>query len=798
MLRVYFVTAWRSLWKKKFYTAINILGLSVATAAFILLVNYVRFERSYENNHSKADNIYRLTLDLYNGAAFVVADCETYPAMGPEFKASMPEVQEYVRMQDLGESELRHNNNAFLVSKGYGADPSLFDVFDVQFIAGDKRSVLQSSSHIVLSETLANRFFGKADVVGETLMYSGEPMQVEGVIKDMPENTHLKFDLLVSMKLIEKWGQDLTSWSGNNNYTYLLMKPGTDLVAFNNNLEAFSKKRLKREIVTAEPIKSIHLYSNKTFEPEMNGNARTVDFLLMVAIFIILIGSANYINLTTARGAERSKEAGLRKVLGSSRTSLIKLFFTESFVINILAVGGGLVLVALARPLYVSIVGEGAAANLFQTTAFWILAGLLLLLNAFLSGLYPAFVLSSVKAAVVTSRHSTGTMRGSLLRKTLVAGQFAVALIVLSASVIVYQQLQFVKGQDLGMNIDQVLILRKSQIGDSDTTTKNLGHVFRNRLMETPGVQKVALAGSLPGLGLHSLNTTTDVRRYEDVNYAGTNFYLYGVDAEYVPLMDMEMAAGKNFSKVPAENMGKVLINEETARVLGFTSPEAAINQRLQIGIWRDEASVITGVLKNYHQLSLKEAQIPMVHWYQEEGTDFYAIRLKTTDMPATLAGIEESWKRIFPGRVYDYFFMDEMFNRQYKADVQFGKIIGLFAVFTLFITILGLLGLAAYDASRRTKEIGIRKILGASPATILTLLSKDFLKLVIVSIIIAVPLCWFIINKWLENFAYRIEINWLVFLFTSMVVVLVAFFTICFQSLKAISTNPVKSLRTE
>jgi len=798
MLNVYFVTAWRSIWKKKFYTSINILGLSVATAAFLLLINYVRFERSYESSNPNADNIYRLTLDLYKGSEFVVTDCETYPPMGPTFKSTMPEVADYVRVQDLGESEVRYGQKALLVSKAYAADQSIFDIFNVQFLKGDPRAVLITASQAVLSETTALRFFGTTDVLGKTVMLNNEPLQVEAVIKDMPGNTHLKFDFLVSMKLLERWGMNLNSWGGNNNYTYLLMKPGTNLVKFNERLKAFSKERLKQEIVTAEPIRSIHLYSNKTFEPEINGNAKTVSFLLMISVLIILIGSANYINLTTARAAERSKEAGLRRVLGSSRTSLIKLFFTESFIINVLALAGALLLVRLSTPFYGSLVGDDVKDTLFDSAQFWILTGMLLLLNIFLSGIYPAFVLSSVKAVVVTSRSFTGSLRGTLLRKTLVVGQFAVALIVLSASVIVYQQIQFVKRQNLGMNIDQVLVLRGPDLNVADSVRDEVGGMFKNRLRAIPGVQSVALSASLPGLGLNSLNTRTSVRRLDQDTDSGSNFYLYGVDAGFLPVMDMQLLAGRNFGNVAAENEGKVLITEEAARLLGFSSPLAALNQQIRITPENDRSVTVIGILKDYHQVSLKEAQLPMVHWYSESGTDFYSIKVNTSDVQKTIAGIESAWKENFSGHVFDYFFMDEMFNAQYKTDVQFGKIISLFAGFTLFITVLGLLGLASYDASRRTKEIGIRKVLGASPSGILALLSKDFLKLVLIAGLIAIPVCWLVVSKWLQNFTYRIEISWLVFLLTGFVVIVVAFLTIGFQSAKAVLINPVKSLRSE
>ncbi len=799
MQYMYFKTAWRSLWKNKFYTVINLLGLSLATTAFLLLINYVRFERSYENFHTNADNIYRLTLDLYRGSEYVVTDCETYPPMGPEFKDKYPEVKDYVRWQDMSESELRNEDKSILTDKVYAVDASAFSVFNFEFIKGDSKTALSAPQQTVITETITNKLFGSTDAIGKTFRFKDLQLIVTGVVKDVPSNTHLKFDVLLPFKTIEHFGFNIQSWSGNNNYTYLQMAPGTDLAAFNEKLKAFSKKRLRKEIVTAEPIKNIHLYSHKTFEPDVNGNIKTVNFLLIISFLVILIGSANYVNLTTARSVEKTKEASLRKVLGSSRVALVKLFFTESFIINILSLLCSLLLVKLSMPVYTSIVGESIGSTVFTTASFWILTASLFILNTLLSGIYPAFVLSSVKAAVVTSRNFTGSLKGTLLRRVLVVGQFTVALIVLSAAVIIYQQLYFVQHQNLGMNIDQVLVVRGPHVDGSDPKFKNVGS-FKNELLQVPGVQQVSLTACLPGMGLNSLNTNTDVRRYEQTAYSGYNYYLYGIDANFVPMMGMQLVAGENFSSTPKSNNKKLLINEEAARILGFVSPAAAVGQKIRIGgeSGPDNYHIVAGVIKNYHQQSLKEAQLPMIHWFEEDGTNYYALKVHTTDMQKTLAAIEKQWQSSFSGHVFDYFFMDEMFNQQYKGDVQFGKIVNLFSIFTLFITCLGLLGLTAYNVSKRTKEIGIRKVLGASAAGIVSLLSKDFLKLVIIAVIIAVPLCWFAMTKWLQNFAYRIDISAWVFVITGLATILIAFIAISLQSVKAALLNPVNSLRAD
>ncbi|RYY53411.1 MAG: ABC transporter permease, partial [Chitinophagaceae bacterium] len=334
MLRLYVVTAWRTLLKNRFYTGISIIGLAVASAAFFLLYNYVRFERSYENMHPDAASIYRVTLDLYEGSEYVVTDCETYPPMGPVLKMKYPEVLDYVRAQDMGDQELTFGVKAFRSERIYAVDPSLLDVFNIPLLTVDKTAALSAPGKVIISQAIAGKLFGSADPIGQTIMIAGRPNMVSAVMPDAPANTHLKMEVILPLATLVQMGYNLDNWGGNNNYLYLRVKPGTDLASFNARLAEFSRERLKDEIATAEPMKDIHLYSNKTFEPDINGDARSVNILAGIALLVLFIGSANYVNLATARLSEKRKESGLRKVLGSSRASLVLLFFLESVLIN--------------------------------------------------------------------------------------------------------------------------------------------------------------------------------------------------------------------------------------------------------------------------------------------------------------------------------------------------------------------------------------------------------------------------------------------------------------------------------
>lgn len=797
MSSIYLKTAWRNLRKSKLYTAINLTGLAIATAAFLLLISYVQFERSYENFHHNAADICRVTLKLFQGSDLQGTDCETYPPLGQYAKDQMPEVKDYVRMQDMDHYELITPGKTIRTEKVFAADPSVFSVFDYKLVKGDPATALSTADGVIITESIAQKLFSTTDVLDKIIQIGDKKVHISGVLKNIPPNTHLRFDMLISFKWLTSEGYNLNTWNANNNYTYFLLKPGSDLATFNRKLETLSRERLKNEVLVAEPLKDIHLYSHKSFEPDINGDIRIVNFLLAIAFLVIVIGAANYINLTTARAAERNKEASLRRILGSTRGALIKLFFTESFIINIAAFALSLILVKAALPIYTSIVGTAAAGNVFHTDTFWLTALSLLILNCLLSGIYPAIALSAVSTAIATSRTFTRSLKGNTLRKALVVTQFTIALVVLSASIIIYRQLYFIQHQQLGMNINEVLVVRGPDISGPDSLLEAKADVMKGQLMQLSGVKQVSLTNTTPGNELSELNTQTDVERLGVKSDKGYNYYLYGIDEDYLPLMNIGMAAGENFRKGPG-NDNKTVINEEAARLLGFHSPQEAIGQKLSVNSGPLKHPTIIGVMKNYHQESLKEDVKPMLHWYGYNATSYYAIKINSANIHQTIDNVRKEWQSAYPNHVFDYYFLNEQFNRQYKGDMQFGKIVNFFSLFTLFITCLGLLGLTAYNTTRRIREIGIRKVLGASAQSIVALLSKDFLKLVIIAVVIATPLCWLAMNKWLQNFAYRAPVSWWIFGLTGAGAIGIAVLTIGLQSVKAATSNPAKTLKSE
>lgn len=794
MLRNYLKIAWRNLNKHRLYTLINVMGLALATAAFLLIINYVRFEHSYEDFYKNADNIYRVTLDRYKGAEYVLTDCETHYPLGPFMKREMPEVKDFVRMQAVEEfGEIKQGNRVFHMDRLYATDPSVFTVFNYRFIDGDPATALNAPFQVVVTASTAQKLFGRVHAKGAVFQADDKVFTVTGIIEDIPENTHLKINALFSHTSLPSVHRSPDNWDGNNTYTYVELAPHSSVAALNEKLKKLSKEHIRENVFTAQAIKDIHLYSHKSFEPENNGDIKTVRFLLITALLVLLVGAVNYVNLTTARAAERVRETGMRKTLGSSRGMLISQFMVETVLINLLAMLAALVLVQLALPAYFSLMDRPVDTGFFSAPFLWVNVAALFVLNSLLSGIYPALVLSGVQPVSVTKRTFTGGIKGSLLRKALVVSQFTAALVVLSASFIVYRQLAYLRSQDLGLNTEQVLIVTAAS-SSQEATLKKQAAAFLNNIGQLPQVEKASVCGSVPGSD--QLSTTTGIRQYGTQTGAGYNYYMYNIDAGFIPAMQIKMAAGHNFDP-GTDNSSSIIVNREAARLLGFSSAEAAIGGKIAFFPNETPYSTIIGVTENFHQQSMKTVLLPMVHWYREIGS-YYAVKIKTADMPATLVQIKHIWEQLHPGYPFDYRFMNELYDRQYKSDEQFGKVVKVFSVFLLFITCLGILGLTAFSITKRRKEIGIRKTLGASVGSIVTLLSKDFVYLILIALAVATPLTWWAMGQWLDNFAYRAPISWTVFSMAGLLTLLIAMVTVSFQTLRAAMDNPIHALRSE
>ena len=807
MVKSYFKIGWRNLLRNKGYSFINIGGLALGMACFLLIVHYVRFERSYESFHKNADNIVRVTLDLYKGSEFVVTDSETYGAFGPLAKEKLPDVVDYVRLMSSDDQKVKIGTRKFFDERNYFADQSVFSVFSFTALHGTFKNALSEPYQIVLTSSAAKKYFGRTDVVGEFVEIRLKPYKVTAVMQDVPVNTHLKFDFLLSHVSIPKFRKEYSdeSWSsGNNEFTYLLMKSQTDLATFNEHLKKLSsdlKSKINDERFVAEPIKDIHLYSHKIFEPDINGNAKTVYFLLIIAIFIMVLAWVNYINLSTAKAMERAREVGIRKVMGSFRSQLVFQFLSEAVILNLLAVTLALLFIKIGLPLFRELSGQPLPLNLFGDVNFWYLLVGMFGVGIVLSGLYPALVLSSFEPAKVLKGKFQSSGHGQWLRKGLVVFQFAATATLIVCLTTIYLQIKHLRNFDLGINIEQTLVLKLNDAPDLDSAHLNSFHSLKTELLRNKSIQMVSRSSSVPGLGVGELSTTNSIFRFGKDKKEGSsyNYYHYSIDADYIPTLDMKIVAGRNFIS-DAKNVGEIIINEEAARTLGFASAEAALGEKISYQartIIKSDYTTIIGVIKNFRQLSPKEKQIPMILRY-DEYANFLSIRMKTENVQETIQFVKNNWDIAFPSSAFNYFFLDEKYNQQYKADHQFGQVIGTFSILAIIIACLGLFGLSSFTILQRTKEIGIRKVLGGSVTEIVKLLSQDFIKLVLIAGIIAIPFAYFAMQEWLANYAVRITISvWIVAL-PLLLIVFISLLTISVQTIKAALANPVDSLKSE
>jgi putative ABC transport system permease protein len=812
MFKNHLTLALRNLVKRKGYSALNIFGLAIGITCCLLIFQYVAYERSYDSFPPKAGQIVRLRLDAYQQGKLAWQSATVYPAIAPAMKKEFPEVDKFCRLIDaellLSNPE---KNIKFKESKGYYADPSVIDMFGVHLVKGDPSSALSGPDKILLSETMAKKYFGNEDPLGKRLTIRDGKLrsyEVTGVFKDYPANSHLILNHLVSWSTFAKelraQGDSSnaleTAWGWYDFYAYLQLKPGADYKALEAKLPAFCdrhinndewrKKNNAKNKLFLIPLTDIHLYSNYNQEAEVNGNGKAVGFLFLISFLIIAIAWINYTNLATARSLERAKEVGVRKVLGAIRSDLVFQFLTESFLLNLLAFGIALGSAWLLAPSFNRLIGSEATSFSLPTDYALAFAGIFLA-GSFLSGIYPAFVLSGYHPISVLKGLFKNSARGQILRKSLITGQFAVSVILIAGTILVYQQVQYMRQQQLGANINQTLVIEGAG-SLQDSVYKAVFQPFKTGLLQQTGVSSVTASTNVMGQEIY---WTSGISRIGEGAKSAVTLYHMGIDYDFLPAYELKLAAGRNFSKTFGTDEKAALINERATDLLGFKNPADALGKKLKRG--RDTLHIV-GVVANYHHQGLQKAIDPMIMLLIPNVRNHYSVKLHTANPQAAIAAIKKDWDKYFPDDPFHYFFLDESFNEQYKADTRFGQVFGLFAFLAILIACFGLLGLSAYNVLQRTKEIGIRKVLGASAQNLVLLLSKEFLYLVLISLLIAIPLTWWVMNNWLNDFAYRISIHWWVFAIAGLLAIFIAFTTVGFQALRAALTNPVKSLRTE
>ena len=797
--------AFRNQLKNKLFSVVNIFGLAIGIAVTVLIINYVSFEFSFDRMHRKHDRIYRVESRFYEGDQLTDDWGTSSFGYGSAISNELTGIEAYVRIgvQNTEQTVIYHDKRLRESGIAY-AGASFFSVFDFQLKDGSPDDQLVRPNTVVLTESAARNFFPHEDAVGKLLTFANgsgfQECEVTGVMNDFPKNSHIQFNYLISYETLPDWMRDF--WFLHEAYTYLLLEPGQDPIAIEAAFPALAEKYNGDDVLsnktwacTLVPLNDIHLNPQKQYERETKGNRRSLYTLIVIAIVILLTAWINYINLTTARSMERAKDVGVRKVSGAQSIQLIRQFMTESWLVNLCAVVLSVLLLLFLKPLFDGLTGQAIGFVILRKSAFWFSALGILILGVFLSGFYPAFVMTRIKPALILKGNYFNSGSAGAMRRVLVVFQFASALFLVCGTFIIYRQVQFMQQQNLGINISQTLVLK------FPVSRENLNETvmrFAENLKEEPAISSVTVTDAVPGM---------EVAYYASnrlQSAAADQYRLYemlSVDYDFFNTFDLELAAGRSFQRGFGNERANLLVNEASLPLLGIQSPDAAIGKMVVLE-GEPEPVKIIGVVKNWHQRGLSNAFTPIMFimngrlgWVPMK---YIAVKTKTVDYDATLSLLQQSWNTYFPQASFDYFFLDQYFDSQYKTDRRFGRIVSIFTGLAFFISMLGLWALAAFTASKKVKEVGVRKVLGANKHHILYLFSREILILILVALVIATPLSVWVMNKWLDNFAFRTEISFWIYSIGGLLTILVAMLTVSWQSWRAAVRNPVEALRYE
>jgi putative ABC transport system permease protein len=810
MLKNYFKIAWRNLIKNKGFTAINVIGLSLGIGCFIIIAMYVTDELSYDRFHEKADNIYRVHSDISFGGTELNMAVSSDP-MGETLKKDYPEVEAYVRLFGSSGSKLIKKGTEYINETAVAhADSTLFNVFTLPVLHGDPKTALTKPNTVVITKTAAERYFDSADkAVGQALETDDNTTtlyEVTAVIEDLPKNSHFDIEFFFSMHNIN---YNFGNWGSHNFHTYIVLRDGTDHLAFNDNfltiinnyfipqirqfveiesLEAFENQgnRLKYYLF---PLTDIHLKSKETIQLGANGNIQYVYIFSAAALFILLLACINFMNLTTARSSGRAREVGIRKVLGTEKKSLISQFLTESTLVAFLSLLIGLLFVRMTLGWFNDIAGkEMEIATLFQSQSL-----ILLILAPFaigiLAGLYPAFFMSSFQPITVLKGKLFSNGNKNYLRNFLVVFQFTTSIILIIGTIVIYKQLNHIQKTNVGFSKDQMLVVDNTGIPNETRSS------LQTEISQLTDIKSSSFAGYLPVANSSRSDTTFSMESVMTINN-GFNMQYWGVDYDYIDNLGMEIIDGRNFSREFGTDSTALILNETAVKLTGFKDP---VGRKLYSSDQQGNTITYTiiGVIKNFNYASLRN-EVGALCFELRNNSWASAYRFNTADVSNMVNIIEEKYKAVAPGMPFEYSFLDESFDQMYRQEQRVGRVAITFAILAIIIACLGLLGLATYIAEQRTKEIGVRKVLGASVPNIIKMLSMDFVKLVTIAFLLATPIAFWFMSKWLQGFAYKIDLSWWIFLGTGILALIVALTTLSFQAIRAALANPVISLRTE
>lgn len=819
MIYNYLKSSWRNLMKNKIFSLINILGLALGLTACVLILQYVSFHLSYDRFNDHVTDIYRVVNDRYQNGKRIQHGTITYSAIGKAMQDDFPEVSDHCRVEPFGKSIISNQLKKIPDQEVLAVDHSFTTMFSYPLIAGDVQTALEKPYYAILTENSARKIFDiKKDdmnsLLGSTFTIGKDstPYKVTAICKDVPNNSHLKFDILVSYTTMlsgpypyVKADYDFTD---SDFWHYLLLKHGTDLKKLEAKFESFSEKHFQGNKVSGsvekfylQPLSKAHLYSDFEYEIGETASATVVWSLLFIAGLIMVIAWVNYINLSTAKSMERAKEVGMRKVAGATKQQLILQFLSESIIINAISVLIAIVLVIFLQKSFNSLVRQPLSlsyllGNSFQGYAVLIPLVVFILSGMMVSGLYPSLGLASFKPILVLKGKFTRSGHGIFLRKVLVVGQFAITIALIIGAFTIEQQIKFMNAHQLGMNIDQMLIVSSPSLSSFDSTFIIRENSFKEEIKKITNVKGAATSDRLAG---DEMSRVFNVHRSDDLTGNKLSMRNMGADADFIPVYQIKVLAGRKFEQTDYHadynKLHNVVINEHAVKLLGYGSNEEAIGK--SITMFNKKWDII-GVINNYHQKSLRYALEPLVLQPFYSTYNPISIKINSQNLSSTLEQIKKLYADFFPGNAFNYFFLDDRFNRQYANDKLFGKTFTVFGGFAILIACLGLFGLSLLSTLQRTKEIGMRKVLGASVSNILFLISKDFIKLIFIAFVIGSPIAWYSMHTWLQTFAFRIHISTWIFIGAGVLATLIAMSTICIQAFKAAFMNPVKSIRTE
>lgn len=800
MIKIFLIAAYRNLARNKMFTSLNIFGLTIGIIVCLVIGVWLHRELSFDNFHPNSKQVFRI-VNTFKSESESFSQALSGPAFGAQLPHLLPSIESACRLFQ-NSFKVKSESEQFIESNALEVDSNFFSFFGFKLLKGQKEKVLQSFNQLVLTEKLAIKYFGSVDAaIGKNLLIDGETLMiVSGVSENPPANSHIQFDILLSSSYLKKKEKEEKNfdvdnfWVGGWPNTYIKLANPENWKETENQINGiaarFSEQDWKKNKMSYEyflqPLQDIHLKSHLRYDADNNGSLARVNIFSIVGIIVLLLACINYVNLTTAGAIKRAKETSVRKVAGATKSQLIHQFFTETLLISTTAAFLGVALVQLLLPVFSSWTGQSYQFDL-TTNNIALIAGFILLIS-FIAGTYPAFILSSFRPAISLKGNFSLSTRGNIIRKSLVVFQFTISIALIASLIIINQQMKFIKNKSLGYYGNAVMQI---DVGYAPAVAQNYTSL-RNELLQSPHITNVCRHnGNVVG-GLGNGWTTTENLKGKELS---TSLYQFTVDTNYFTTYSLRLIAGRFFSRdFPTDTAKSVIVNEAAVKTFGWEKPENAIGKRFGKG---EDVRYVIGVVEDFNFESLHKPVEALMIGYAKWGSSL-SLKINTRHSTAAIDHLQKTWKTILPDVPFQFSFVDESVSKQYGNENKMQGLFYAFAGLSLLIACLGLFGLSIFVVERKVKEIGIRKVLGANVPGLVNLLAKDFLKLVLIALVIATPISWVFMNEWLKDFAYRININWTVFIVSGCIAMLIALITVSFKAIKAAVANPVKSLRTE